>query len=94
MLPSNFAAQVDASTWTAPSVFTWLAKAGAISTEELAKTFNMGIGMVLIVSAEEKENAISVLLDHGEEVYEIGHLVKRDEGKAQCMVKRSEVWTV
>ena len=93
MLPSSLGAQVDASTWTSPAVFTWLAKAGNIKTEELAKTFNMGIGMVLIVSAEKKQNAISVLRDHGEEVSEIGKLVMHVTGKAQCMVSNAEVWT-
>jgi phosphoribosylamine--glycine ligase / phosphoribosylformylglycinamidine cyclo-ligase len=93
MLPSNLGAQVDASTWTALAVFTWLAKAGNIKTEELAKTFNMGIGMVLIVSAEKKQNAISVLRDHGEEVFEIGKLVMHVTGKAQCVVSNAEAWT-
>lgn len=93
MLPPNLTARVDASTWTAPGVFTWLAKAGNIRTEELAKTFNMGIGMVLIVSAEKKGSAISVLSGVGEEVFEIGRLVRRDEGIAQCVVSGAEVWT-
>src|SRR5271170_4145965 len=41
ILPSNLSAQVDASSWKVPAVFTWLAKAGNIAPAELAKTFNM-----------------------------------------------------
>lgn len=93
ILPSNLTAQVDARTWDVPSVFTWLAKAGNIRTEELTKTFNMGIGMVLIVSAEKKQGAISTLRGAGEEVYEIGKLVRREETMAQCVVGGTEVWT-
>jgi homoserine kinase len=59
----------------------------------LAKTFNMGIGMVLIVSSENKKSAISVLQEHGEQVYEIGKLVRKEEGVPGCTVQGSEVWT-
>jgi phosphoribosylaminoimidazole synthetase len=93
MLPDGLSAQIDASSWKVPAVFSWLGKAGNIATTELAKTFNMGIGMVLIVSGENKKSAISVLSDHGEEVYEIGKLVRRDEGAPGCTVLGSEVWT-
>ena len=93
MLPSNLTAHVDASTWRAPCVFTWLAKAGNIKTDELARTFNMGIGMVLIVSEENKQNATSVLTSYGEEVYEIGKLVRCGQETVQCVVSNAEGWT-
>jgi phosphoribosylamine--glycine ligase/phosphoribosylformylglycinamidine cyclo-ligase len=93
MLPASLTARVHASTWKAPSVFRWLAKAGNIQSEELAKTFNMGIGMVLIVSLQNKQSAISALKHAGEEVYEIGKLERRDEGTSQCIVEGWDVWT-
>ena len=93
MLPTNLCAYVDASTWKVPTVFRWLAKAGNIRSEELAKTFNMGIGMVLIVSTQNKQSAISVLSGAGEEVYEIGKLQNRAEGTPQCTVDGWQVWT-
>jgi phosphoribosylamine--glycine ligase / phosphoribosylformylglycinamidine cyclo-ligase len=93
MMPTNLAARVDASTWKPPQVFRWLAKAGNIKIEELAKTFNMGIGMVLIVSAQERDHAISALSSAGEDVYEIGKLVERDEGMAQCIIEGWQAWT-
>jgi phosphoribosylaminoimidazole synthetase len=93
MLPASLSARVHASTWKAPSVFRWLAKAGNIQSEELAKTLNMGIGMVLIVSAQNKQSAILALRHAGEEVYEIGKLERRDEGTSQCIVEGWNVWT-
>jgi phosphoribosylaminoimidazole synthetase len=92
MLPSNLCAHVDASKWKVPSVFHWLAKTGNIAPNELVKTFNMGIGMVLIVSAWNKDAAMAVLSEHREDVYEIGRLVCRDEGSAQCVVTNTEGW--
>jgi phosphoribosylaminoimidazole synthetase len=92
MLPAGLCADIDAKTWTVPKVFTWLGKTGNIATKELAKTFNMGIGMVLIVSKEDKQSAMEVLRANGEEVYEIGKLVPRDEGMEGCVVHNSDIW--
>lgn len=93
MLPEGLGARIDASTWEAPPVFKWLAKAGSVRIEELAMTFNMGIGMVLIVSPKNKETAVSVLGGLGEDVYEIGQVMKQEKGKPRCQMIRSEVWT-
>lgn len=92
MLPSGLTAEIDAKAWTVPKVFTWLGKAGNIAPSELAKTFNMGIGMVIIVSQKHKESAMEVLTENGEEVYEIGKLVTREEGMKRCIVHNSDVW--
>jgi phosphoribosylaminoimidazole (AIR) synthetase len=92
MLPQNLVAKIDATSWEVPEVFRWLGKAGNIDTRELAKTFNMGIGMVLVVAREDKERATEVLKENGEEVFEIGRLVTRTEGMEGCIVHGSEVW--
>lgn len=92
MLPPSLTAVVDGSSWVIPGVFKWLAKAGDIAVEELAKTFNMGIGMVLIASAENKAEAMSVLQSSGEKVYEIGKLIPRADGMEGCIVERSSGW--
>jgi len=92
MLPAGLCAEIDAKTWKVPKVFSWLGNAGNIATKELAKTFNMGIGMVVIVSREEKESAMEVFRSNGEEVYEIGTLVPRKEGMEGCIVHDSDIW--
>ena len=93
MLPSNLSAHIDALSWQAPPVFTWLAKSGNVASVELAKTFNMGIGMVLVVSAQNKDAAKLILSNHGEDVYEIGRLVQSHKDSAQCVIAGAETWT-
>ena len=92
MLPGDLAAQIDASTWKPHPVFSWLAKAGNIETEELSKTLNMGIGMILIVSPEKEHEALTILAGVGETACKIGKLVKRESRTAQCVVTRMETW--
>jgi phosphoribosylamine--glycine ligase/phosphoribosylformylglycinamidine cyclo-ligase len=92
MLPSDLVAEIDGSAWQVPPVFGWLAKAGDIRTGELAKTFNMGIGMVLIVSQEKEQEARTILADAGETVYAIGKLAKREGCGPQCVVGGTEGW--
>jgi phosphoribosylaminoimidazole synthetase len=92
MLPAGLSAIIDASTWNLPAVFRWLGEAGKIDVNEMAKTFNMGIGMVLIVSQNEKEEAISILQSLGEGVHEVGRLVSRTKEMTGCIVENSDRW--
>lgn len=55
VLPEGIGAKVDLSAWERPAVFEWLQKAGGIAERELLRTFNCGIGMVLVVSAHEAD---------------------------------------
>lgn len=90
MLPSHLAAEVDLSTWALPPVFQWLKKAGNVSATEMGRTFNTGVGMVIVVSKENAEAVIKDLEASGEKVYTIGQLVKRvSEG---CVLKNLESW--
>jgi len=75
ILPEGVGAKVHASSWDRPSVFGWLQKAGGIDDFEMLRTFNSGIGMVLVVSAEE-----STRLDLPGATW-IGELVADSDGK-------------
>ncbi|NVJ93723.1 MAG: phosphoribosylformylglycinamidine cyclo-ligase, partial [Methylocystaceae bacterium] len=81
VLPEGLGVDIDASTWQLPAVFAWLAKAGGIATHELARTFNCGIGMCVIVDADKAETLSKILQDGGETVYTIGTVVNRAEGE-------------
>ncbi|WP_068111385.1 phosphoribosylformylglycinamidine cyclo-ligase [Tropicimonas marinistellae] len=72
VLPEGLGADVDLSTWSLPPVFTWLAEAGGLETSELLKTFNAGIGMVLVVAADRAEGVADLVADAGERVFRIG----------------------
>lgn len=90
MLPSHLAAEVDVSKWELPAVFKWLKKDGNVSAVEMGRTFNTGVGMVVVVSKENADAVVKDLETAGEKVYTIGQLVKRDgEG---CVLKGLESW--
>ena len=74
ILPSGMKAQLKSSAWTPPAVFAWLQQAGRIAPAEMYRTFNCGIGMVVIVSPEHAGTALSHLQAAGECVSEIGEI--------------------
>ncbi len=78
VLPKGLCAEISMDTWDRPSLFTWLQEAGNLSQDDMARTFNCGIGFVVIVRAEDKEQVSSVLEQEGERVFEIGRIVKNE----------------
>ena len=80
VLPEGLSAQLDIKSWPSLPVFDWIAETGDVPEMEMRRTFNLGIGMVLVVSASSVEAATSALRDAGETVYEIGRVTKMDDG--------------
>ena len=74
VMPDNTRAQIDASSWQLPEVFKWLQQKGNIDMQEMYRTFNCGIGMVLVVNAEDADNAIDVLNKAGETACRLGEI--------------------
>jgi len=85
IMPDGLVAEVDSSLWQLPGVFQWLQQEGNIHTREMARTFNCGIGMVVIVSHNNADEALQVLREHGEKAIAIGEVVSA-EGPAKCRV--------
>ncbi|KGJ04039.1 phosphoribosylformylglycinamidine cyclo-ligase [Paracoccus halophilus] len=75
VLPDGLGAAVDLDGFTLPPVFDWLAQAGDIADSEMLKTFNSGIGMILVVAAERAEALAALLGEQGETVIRLGHVV-------------------
>ena len=75
-LPEDLAVEIDTSKWEMPAIFRLLQQWGNVDWPEMYRTFNMGIGMILIVSAEEAEQVKAHLKAANETVYEIGKVVK------------------
>ena len=73
-LPSHLDALIDIDSWEVPPIFRFLEETGGLSEKELYRTFNMGIGMVLIVDENEADTFAESLRNSGETVYEIGHV--------------------
>ena len=76
VLPEGLGASVDLSAWPLPRVFAWLAEQGGLGASELLKTFNAGIGMVLIVDPDRAADVTRTLEDAGETVFAIGEVTQ------------------
>ena len=91
VLPEGCHATVDADAWPLPRLFAYLQAGGSIEPGELARTFNCGIGMVAIVSANDADGVTTALEAAGETVHRIGRI---DAGEMGCTVRGSaETWS-
>ncbi len=86
VLPAGLAARLDSARWPRQEVFDWLQRHGNIADDEMHRTFNCGIGMVLVVAAAEAKAAIDVLAAHGVAAFEVGSIVERQGDGPQVVV--------
>ncbi|XP_077957380.1 trifunctional purine biosynthetic protein adenosine-3 isoform X2 [Gasterosteus aculeatus] len=86
VLPQELAVDLDASRWSIPPVFSWIHKEGGLSEEEMARTFNCGLGAVLVVAPEDAQTVLCQLQAH-EEVWIVGSLVHKQQGAKQVVVR-------
>jgi phosphoribosylformylglycinamidine cyclo-ligase len=89
VIPDDVTVEIDAAAWTLPPVFAWLARAGRIAPSEMARVFNCGIGMVVVVGADQAAAAEKLLRDRGETVYRLGRVTPRG-GRDGCIVSGIE----
>ena len=89
VLPDGVTVDVDASGWTLPPVFDWLRVTGNITPLEMAKTFNCGIGMAVIVPADKVIEATKIFEGHGETVHHIGTVRAKKDGEPSTTVTGS-----
>ncbi|MDA9865530.1 phosphoribosylformylglycinamidine cyclo-ligase, partial [bacterium] len=75
VLPDGLGAAIDLESWALPPVFRWLAEQGGIEGAEMLKTFNAGIGMVVIVSKDSAPDQIALLQSAGETVAVLGEVI-------------------
>ncbi len=81
VLPKQAKAVVNTSAWSLPKVFQWLQQEGNVDRLEMYRTFNCGIGMILVVGQENAEKAKDMLESMGETVYTVGHIETREDGE-------------
>jgi len=79
VLPDNTVAIIDKDSWQLPEVFQWLQENGNVEDSEMHRTFNCGVGMVLIVNADDADNIISTLNNMDEKAWNLGSI---DNGTA------------
>lgn len=80
ILPKGLQANIDLTQWEAPAIFQWIADKGKLNQSDLYRTFNMGIGMVMVVPEVEADDALSFVQDLGEEAYLIGNVTTGNQG--------------
>ena len=79
-LPQGCAAKIDRAAVRVLPIFDLIAQTGDIPEREMFNTFNMGVGMIAVVSREDAAQAIETLQAHGEDAYVLGEIVRGDEG--------------
>jgi phosphoribosylformylglycinamidine cyclo-ligase len=86
VLPEAVAAELEQSSWQRPAIFDWLAAQGPVAEAEMARTFNCGIGMVVVVASSDVPAALAALRDHGEEALVIGRIVPRPDAAPRVRI--------
>ncbi|MBN2796324.1 MAG: phosphoribosylformylglycinamidine cyclo-ligase [Clostridia bacterium] len=76
ILPEGLGVNIELNAWPMPKVFPFMQEAGNVDTYEMYKTFNMGIGFIMIVKKEDVDALISAVKSTGEEAYVIGEVTK------------------
>ena len=78
VLPENLAARIDTNSWQLPAVFEWLQKGGNIDTLEMYRTFNCGVGFILVIPQDKADEALNFLQAQGENAWVIGDIIARE----------------
>jgi len=87
VFPAHLAAQIDLTSWTPPAVFGWLARAGLIDDAEMLRTFNCGIGMVVVAQKARADEVIAALASAGEHPVVIGSIIAGTGNKSSAKGK-------
>ncbi len=78
VLPQGVSAGISQGSWSMPPVFKWLQDSGRVEQDEMLRTFNCGVGMVVCVDSQDAERAIIHLENSGEKVIVLGEIVESD----------------
>ena len=86
VLPGTTAARLERDAWPRPAIFDWLQKQGGVEEHEMQRTFNCGLGMVVVVPAAESRKTVELFARHGVDAWHVGEIVARAEGAPQAVV--------
>ncbi|KAJ8004266.1 hypothetical protein DPEC_G00157030 [Dallia pectoralis] len=86
VLPQELSVDMDASRWTIPPVFSWLQKEGGLCEEEMGRTFNCGLGAVLVVAFPDAQRVLRQLQAH-EEAWIVGSLAHKQPGAEPVVIR-------
>ncbi len=80
ILPESAAVELDKSSWPRPEIFDLLQELGNIAEDEMLRTFNCGLGMMVVVAADDAAAALEILRASGEEAWQVGRVVNMADG--------------
>ncbi|WP_111978508.1 phosphoribosylformylglycinamidine cyclo-ligase [Algibacillus agarilyticus] len=83
VLPSDAKAIISKDSWEWPAVFNWLQEQGNITDHEMLRTFNCGVGLVIVVDQDKADQAIEILNQAGENAWLVGSIATAAEGEQQ-----------
>ena len=86
VLPPYTQAILRTNSWTWPKIFQWIQHHGHVAIDDMWRTFNVGVGMVLCVSSNDVDKTLAVLSTLGETAWVIGHIVKNDQCEPSVMM--------
>jgi phosphoribosylformylglycinamidine cyclo-ligase len=89
-LPDGLRARLDARRWTAPEVFRWLRTTGDVPTDDMLRTFNCGLGMIVVTAAGDAARVAQELAAAGETVWEVGTIERAPTDEADCVVDHAD----
>ncbi|XP_051982380.1 trifunctional purine biosynthetic protein adenosine-3-like [Xyrauchen texanus] len=89
VLPAELSVELDASRWRIPPVFSWLQHEGCLSEEEMKRTFNCGLGAVLVVSKRDAQRVLRLLQAH-EEAWIVGSIAHKQAGAEAVVIRNLE----
>lgn len=87
VLPENTQARINSNSWQWPAVFTWLQEAGDVSTHEMYRTFNCGVGLLIAVNQNDVEQTLAHFAQCGEKAWLIGEIAPQSHDEAQVIIE-------
>jgi phosphoribosylformylglycinamidine cyclo-ligase len=95
VIPDRLMAIIDASTWELPEIFKWLKAEGKLENDDMARTLNCGLGMIVICAPEKVEDLTKVLTQMGENVHKIGSIEEHKQSDISITMKNhAKAWAV
>jgi len=85
VLPETAQAVINGETWQWPEIFNWLKDNGNITEHEMYRTFNCGVGMIIVVPQDKVEQSVEILTAHGEKAWHIGAITDKADGEEQVV---------
>jgi phosphoribosylformylglycinamidine cyclo-ligase len=86
VLPEDVQININSDSWQWPELFNWLQRAGNIDTKEMYTAFNCGVGLVLVVSQEDADQAIAILTQQGETAWRLGDIRQRSNAESAQVI--------